>query len=303
MTAPGGARGATRLGFGASGAWAARWFPEEQAYAVLRAGVLAGVRDVDTGPSYARGHAEARLGRLLRRLEGEGHARPRVSTKVGTRPGPGGRPVKAFGADAIRRQLEASLSALGLPALDVLYLHGPGERQLASSLPVLAELKGAGLVGAVGVCTDGRHVGVAAEAAGVDWVMAPYNLLAPANAQALRAARAAGMRVCTVAPLAQALWRRDVLLPRSLPGAWYAARALVRSRDRLRAARRARWLREVPGWSPAELSVAFVREALGPDLVLTTSTNPAHVEEVARALARPVPDDLRDRLRGPTLSA
>ena len=288
----------TRLGFGASGPWAARWFPEERAYGVLRAGLEDGVAQVDTGPSYAGGHAEPRLGRLLSRLAEEGRAPPPVSSKVGTQLGEGGRLVKAFGRDDVERQLAASLSALGRERLDVLYLHGPDEHQLASTLSFLTEQKESGRIKAAGVCCDGDHVMTAVRAPGIDWIMAPYNVLSQRNGPALRAAKAAGIKVCVVAALAQGLWRRDILLPRSLPGAWYAARALARNRDELRAARAARWMRGEPGWAPADLCLAFVREALAPDLILTTSTNPDHVRQSARALSRPVPDDLRARLQG-----
>ena len=287
-----------RLGFGASGPWAERWFSEEKAYAVLRAGVTAGIRIVDTGPSYAGGHAETRLGRLLQRLAEDGLPAPRVSSKVGTQIGEDRRLIKEFGADAIERQLDASLSALGRPNLDVLYLHGPDEHQLASALPTLTKQKELGRIKAVGVCCDGDHVTRAVRAPGVDWIMAPFNVLDQGNLTGLKAARAAGVNVCVVAPLAQALWRRGVLLPRSLPGAWYAARALLRNRDALRAARRAAWLRGVAGWTPAELALAFVREAAAPDLVLTTTTNPSHIRQSAGAMERAVPPALAARLQG-----
>ena len=288
----------TALGFGASGPWAERWFSEERAYAVLRAAARAGVRTVDTGPSYAGGNAEPRLGRLLARLEQAGGPRLAVSSKVGTQVTEGGRLVKEFGADAIDRQLAGSLAALGRDHLDVLYLHGPDEHQLASAIPVLTQRKQSGVIKAAGVCCDGHHVALAARTPGVDWIMAPYNVLDQRNAAGLRAAKGRGVRVCVVAPLAQALWRRDILLPRSLSGAWYAARALMRNRDALRAARSARWLREAPGWAPAELALTFVAETLSPDLILTTTTRPVHVEQSAGALSRPVPETLRARLHG-----
>ena len=283
------------------------WFSEAKAERVLRAALAAGVRDLDTGPSYAGGNAEPRLGRLLRRLASAPAGGPhglvlpgglRLTSKVGTQLGEGGRLVKDFRAEAIHRQAAASLAALGATRLDVLYLHGPDEHQLASALPVLTELQERGSIKAIGVVADDVHVSRAAARPEVDWIMAPYNALRQANGPALRDAQAAGKRVAVVAPLAQGLWRRDLLLPRTPSGAWYAARALLRNREELRAARRAAWLRDVPGWSPAALSLAFVREALAPELILTTTTNPAHVTESAEALTRPVPPALAARLQG-----
>ena len=280
------------------------WFSEAKAEHVLRAALSAGVRDIDTGPSYASGNAEPRLGRLLSRLAPGGRAglvpdgALRLSSKVGTRLDERGRLVKDFRVEAINHQAAASLAALGVPHLDVLYLHGPDEHQLASALPPLNKLKQIGMIKAIGVCADNEFVRMAAAAPEVDWIMAPYNVLNLRNDRALREAKAAGKRIAVVAPLAQALWRRDLLLPRTPSGLWYAGRALLRNRDSLRAARRARWLREVPGWSPAALSLAFVRETLAPDLILTTTTKSAHVEESAAAMARPVPPDLAERLQG-----
>ena len=273
------------------------WFSDARALAVLRAGMVAGIADIDTGPSYAGGHAEPRLGRLLARLAAEGHAPRRLSSKVGTRAGADGKLAKDFTEAAMARQLEGSLAALGTDRLDVLYLHGPSARELAEALPWAAQQKAAGRIGAVGVCADGAHVRAAIRP-GVDWIMAPYNALAQHNRAGLLEARGAGIQLATVAPLAQAAWRRDILLPRGPVSAWYATRALLRGRANLAAARRARWLREVPRWSPAALSLAFVRATLAPDLVLTTTTNPEHLRETADAMARPVPEALSRRLHG-----
>ena len=280
----------TRLGFGASGPWAERWFDEDRAYAVLRAGIEAGIRDVDTGPSYARGHAELRLGRLLARLAEDGLPQPRVSGKVGTKLGLGGRAIKDFGRDAIHRQLDGSLAALGRPALDVLYLHGPDKHQLASAIPILNELQESGRIKAIGVCADGPHVRVAMRTDGVGWIMAPYSALAPHNAKLLAKAGRLGRKVCVVAPLGQALWRPELVRPRTRAEAWYAGRALLRQRSALRAARTADWLHGVPDWPPADLALAFVWRTLAPDLILTTTTKPDHIRQSAAAMTRDVPE-------------
>ena len=293
----------TRLGFGASGPWAMPWFSETKAERVLVAALAAGLRDFDTGPSYARGNAEPRLGRLLANLVESDSApagcavpdRLRLSSKVGTQVGKRGRLVKDFRPEAIHRQAEATLGLLGVPSLDVLYLHGPDEHALSPALVVLNKLKHLGRIRAIGVCTDHRYVSLAAAAPEVDWIMAPYNVLDQRAHRALQTAKANGKKIAVVAPLAQALWRRDFLAPTSPARAWYAARAFARNRAGWRAARQARWLRDVEGWSPAALALAFVRKTLAPDLIYTTSTNPDHVRASAEAMTRPVPADLAAR--------
>ena len=292
---------ASSLGFGASGPWAMPWFSEAKAQRVLEAALGAGIRHLDTSPSYAGGAAEARLGRLLTRLEAEGSAARSalcISSKAGSFPAGDGKIAKDFSPARLRRQVEETLAYLGISALDILYLHGPDERQIDECLPLLCEMKDQGLIRAIGSCSDGRQLAHAAGTGGIDWLMAPYNVLRQHNGVALRAGQRQGKKIAIVAPLAQGLWRRDILLPRTPSGAWYAARAFLKNRDELRMARQARWLREEPGWTPAALALAFVRESLSPDLILTTTTKARHIRASAEAAARPLPDALRAKLQG-----
>lgn len=139
---------------------------EEQAYDAVRAAWQRGVRYFDTAPHYGLGLSERRLGAALR-------DRPRaaytVSTKVGRRLEPsdaGGddlangfavpathRRVWDFGADGVRRTLEASLRRLGLDRVDIVYLHDPddhAEQAFREGYPALEELRAEGVVGAIG---------------------------------------------------------------------------------------------------------------------------------------------------------
>ncbi len=289
------------LGFGASGPWAMPWFSEAKAARVLGAALDAGVRHLDTSPSYAGGQAEPRLGRLLARLEVEGGAKKSalcLSSKTGSFPAGDGKIAKDFSPARLRLQVEETLAHLGVPALDILYLHGPDERQIDECLPSLREMKDRGLIRAIGSCSDGRQLAHAANTGGIDWLMAPYNVLRQHNAAALKEGQRQGKKIAIVAPLAQGLWRRDLLLPRTASGAWYAIRALLKNRDELRMARRARWLHEEPGWTPAALALAFVRETLSPDLILTTTTQPRHIRASAEAVTRALPDGLEAKLQG-----
>ncbi|WP_320776800.1 aldo/keto reductase [Streptomyces sp. CRN 30] len=140
---------------------------EEQAYEAVQAAWQRGVRYFDTAPHYGLGLAERRLGAALR-------GRPRdaytVSTKVGRRlepvPADGDdlangfavpathRRVWDFGADGVRRTLEASLERLGLDRVDIVYLHDPddhAEEAFGEGYPALERLRAEGVVGAIGV--------------------------------------------------------------------------------------------------------------------------------------------------------
>ncbi|MFZ0158862.1 MAG: aldo/keto reductase, partial [Kineosporiaceae bacterium] len=120
---------------------------EDQAVATVAAAVEAGVTVFDTARAY---EGNERL--LARALRGWGAgARARIITKGGMSR-PGGSWVPDGRAGSIRRDCEASLTALdGLP-IDLYLLHAPDPRTpWATSVRALARLVEAGLVGRVGL--------------------------------------------------------------------------------------------------------------------------------------------------------
>lgn len=157
----------TRLVFG--GAPIAGLFApvsEADARATLEAAWAAGIRAFDTAPHYGAGLSEQRLGGFLRGLP---RAEFTVSTKVGRRlvraGGDAGngqefygtpplRRVRDYSRDGVRASLEDSLARLGLDRVDIALIHDPDDhatQALDEAYPALAELRSAGVVGAVGV--------------------------------------------------------------------------------------------------------------------------------------------------------
>jgi D-threo-aldose 1-dehydrogenase len=142
---------------------------DDEAAATVSAAWEAGVRSFDTAPQYGLGRSEERMGRALRE-------RPRdeltLATKVGrlvVDAGAGdtanaGHPFAEaedralrydLSRDGVRRSLEASLERLGLDRVDVVHVHDPDsdellDQALAEALPTLADLRGEGVIGAVG---------------------------------------------------------------------------------------------------------------------------------------------------------
>ncbi|MET8583639.1 aldo/keto reductase [Streptomyces collinus] len=155
------------LGFGAAGI-GNLYTPvdDEQAHEAVRAAWQRGIRYFDTAPHYGLGLSERRLGAGLREYD---RAAFTVSTKVGRRLEPADgtgddlahgfavparlRRVWDFGADGVRRTLEASLERLGLDRVDVVCLHDPddhAEQAFREAYPALERLRSEGVVGAIG---------------------------------------------------------------------------------------------------------------------------------------------------------
>lgn len=107
----------------------------------VREAVAAGIAHIDTAHAYTGGQSEAAIGQAL----ASEFRDCVVATKGGLRPGEG-RP------DALRKQLEESLSRLQTRAIALYYLHRVDpETPLEESLGVVKEYRDAGKVRYVGV--------------------------------------------------------------------------------------------------------------------------------------------------------
>jgi D-threo-aldose 1-dehydrogenase len=139
---------------------------EQAARATLEAAWAGGIRAFDTAPHYGAGLSELRLGRFLAGLP---RAEYVLSTKVGRRLVPADGDVEGaegfYGTPQLRRvrdysragvlaSLEASLARLGTDRVDIVLIHDPDDhaaQALDEAYPALAELRSAGVIGAVGV--------------------------------------------------------------------------------------------------------------------------------------------------------
>jgi D-threo-aldose 1-dehydrogenase len=135
------------------------------AQATLEAAWAAGIRAFDTAPHYGAGLSEQRLGAFLA-------GRPRgefvISTKVGRRLVPAAGDVEGaegfygtprlarmrdYSRDGVLAALEGSLARLGLDRADLVLIHDPEDHlreALDGAYPALAELRSAGVAGAIG---------------------------------------------------------------------------------------------------------------------------------------------------------
>ncbi len=139
---------------------------DEDAAATLEAAWAAGIRAFDTAPHYGVGLSEQRLGTFLR-------DKPREQFVAGTKVGrllaaadgdvqgadgfygtPALTRVRDYSRDGVLASLEASLGRLGIGRIDIVLIHDPDEhaaQALDGAFPALAELRAAGVIGAVGV--------------------------------------------------------------------------------------------------------------------------------------------------------
>ena len=134
-----------------------------------------GVNWIDTAAQYGFGHSETVVGRALQGVD----PRPLVFTKGGQPEGPNRTTIQTLKRDSLRRELEGSLSRLGLDAVDLYQIHWPiPETELEEGWSTLVELKQEGLARHVGVSNFSVAQLERAEAiAPVETLQPPYSLL------------------------------------------------------------------------------------------------------------------------------
>lgn len=279
----------SRLGFGATGAWGKAWFSAAKAEGLISRALERGILHFDTAGFYANGEAEARLGKALKLTARDNIS---VSSKVGTRYGAGGKPIKDFSVAAIRADVNASLKRLGRDHIDILYLHGPSPEQIEGTRNVMAMLKQEGKIGAIGVCGVGEQLTHAINAGATDVIMGLYNAFDQRHGAVFELARKKKVQCVGIAPLGQALYRRGFLVPKSSADIWYLARALGRNGNELKHARHvaANALSSLEGHTPVSAMLGFALANPNLDLVFTNTTRLSHLEESVRIAAGPALD-------------
>jgi D-threo-aldose 1-dehydrogenase len=132
------------------------WSTAEDAAETVAAAWERGIRYFDVAPMYGNGLAEHRLGQALAGKPRDSYV---LSSKVGRivdEPNADGVGIGwhfDFTADGIKRSLEASLARLGTDRIDLLLIHDAGghwETAISEAWPVLEDLRGQGVVRAVG---------------------------------------------------------------------------------------------------------------------------------------------------------
>jgi aryl-alcohol dehydrogenase-like predicted oxidoreductase len=159
-------------GIGSAPAFFGQGESEEAAYAIMDAAWSLGITDFDTADAYGGGRSETWIGRWRARTGNE----PTLTTKV-FHSVEGDPDDHGLARERILRQIDGSLSRLGVEQVDMYLIHEPDPATpIEETLDALEELVRAGKVNAIGA----SNVDVAwLELAGdrVQWVQNSYSLL------------------------------------------------------------------------------------------------------------------------------
>jgi aryl-alcohol dehydrogenase-like predicted oxidoreductase len=121
---------------------------DDDSIAAIHHALELGVNWIDTAAQYGFGHSEQVVGRAITGLD----PRPYVFTKGGQPEGPNRTTIQSLKADSLRRELEGSLSRLGVDAVDLYQIHWPlPDEEIEEGWSTLVALKEEGLA---------RHIGV-----------------------------------------------------------------------------------------------------------------------------------------------
>jgi aryl-alcohol dehydrogenase-like predicted oxidoreductase len=292
----------TRVGFGAwaigGGDWEFGWGPQDdsESIAAIHRALELGVNWIDTAAGYGFGRSEEVVGRALEGLE----HRPYVFTKASLLEGPDRRVVHSLKRDSIRREAEASLTRLGLDAIDLYQIHWPMPvEDIEEGWEAMKELRDEGLV---------RHIGVSnfsveqmrrvSSIAPVETLQPPYSLIArEVESEILPYAESEGVGVIVYSPMGSGLltgkmtrerieglpaddWRRDDVRFREpqLSRHLKAAEAVSRVADRL-------------GVSDGAVAIAWALRNPAVDGAIVGLRRPDQVDELMAAAALQLDDE------------
>jgi D-threo-aldose 1-dehydrogenase len=284
----------TRVAFGLAGLGGA-WGPVDPglARATLQLSLELGVTVFDVAPAYHA--AEALLGEVLATWHGP---RPVVSTKVGRLPGRDAlEGVYDHSTAGLRDSLRRSLDTLGLPTVDLLFLHEPEEVPPADRprvVDVLRQMQADGYARRLGLAGGGGAGWDGFMESGAFDVVMLFRLLDACIFDGLEAdlprVRRAGLATYGASPLHMGLLgsRHDEFV-RERP-AWVWAEPIERA-IRLRA------LADRRGLTLPMLAHRFLFSVAEIDRVVIGARTPAELEDAWAAVrAGPLPADIFDEV-------
>jgi aryl-alcohol dehydrogenase-like predicted oxidoreductase len=299
----------TRVGFGAwaigGGGWEFGWGPQEddESIAAIHRALDLGINWIDTAAAYGFGHSETVVGRALQGVDD----RPYVFTKASLLDDGTGRVRHSLKRDSLLREAEASLSRLGIDAIDLYQIHWPDPvEDIEEGWAALATLKEQGLVRHIGVSNfDVTQLRRIQAIAPVETLQPPYSLVdREAEPEILPFAEREGIGVIVYSPMGSGLLtgamtrERIALLP---PNDW-------RSRDprftepqlsrHLAIAARLENVAERYGVTPGAVAVAWALTNAAVDGAITGFRRSDQVDPIVTAANLELTADDLDEIAG-----
>ena len=180
----------TPIGIGAwaigGGKWEFAWGAQDDTESIvaIHAGLERGINWIDTAAVYGLGHSEEVVGRAVRGL----NKRPYVFTKCSLVWDESGTISHNLQAASMRKEAEASLTRLGLDAIDLYQIHWPAWKgnpesdspgSIEEAVGELAKLKAEGKIRNIGVSNfNAQQMARALKVAPITSLQPPYSLLA-----------------------------------------------------------------------------------------------------------------------------
>lgn len=241
------------------------------AEALLQAAWNAGIRYLDTAPSY--GLAERRIGQWMNKTA----AKPSIITKL---PPIGNVPSEDL-VGFVRGAINASRAALGCEILDGVLLHKPSDLRVSGISAALGFMRDGGLISAFGASVytvDEARVALALP--GLELLQIPGSLLNPTllDAGIADTAAAAGVTVLVRSAFVQGLLLRS---PDDLPGHLRGASSVLRELNALTVEANTNMMR---------LAISAIASFPGVTSLVLGFDTPEQLREALSAFALPVPD-------------
>ena len=206
----------TPIGFGAwaigGGDWVYAWGPQDDGESIgaIRRAIDLGINWIDTAAVYGLGHSEEVVARALREVPAS--RRPFVFTKCSLVWNDRREVSHCLKADSIRREIEGSLTRLGVDAIDLYQIHWPqfapgNAPDIEEGWQVLADLRRAGKVRYIGVSNfDVQQMARVTPIAPITSLQPPYSMLTRGiEAEVLPYCQAHDIGVIVYSPMASGL--------------------------------------------------------------------------------------------------
>ena len=296
----------SKIGLGCSAFWGNKQFPETRAHRLVYRAHERGVNLFDTGHNYSGYNAEPRLGKALHELK-KSHGRDsfNVSTKGGTTVARSRmlrtykQVTTKFTPDYIEQTCLKSIQNLRCDYLDIFQLHGIPVHAISVDLITrLQKMKQSGICRYFGINTHdlGTLAFVIDNPEIFDVVLLDYNAIHQDREPFIEQLSLHGLGVLAGTALAQGhLIDGKIGSLRSVADIWYLARAILKKEGRVlrhKAKTMRQYFVQCEGFTPAQLSLAFVLNNVHVSSVIFGTTRLQHLNELIDVIDKPIPADI-----------